>query len=111
MSVAVKAGIVSVARIREILMYDDWEELLHQIADYIYSRTPEQLAQLDRDLGIEEFRYKLLEEGKKKQLHNALSDYYNAITERTRIRKIIGDFIPDPTPCTIDDLGMNRGNL
>ena len=36
-------------------MNDDWEELLHRIVDYIYTRTPEQLAQLDKDLGIEEY--------------------------------------------------------
>ena len=36
-------------------MYDDWDELMRTIAEYIYSRTPEQLKQLDKDLGIEEY--------------------------------------------------------
>ena len=34
---------------------DDWEELLRNIAEYVYSRTPEQLAQIDKELGIEEY--------------------------------------------------------
>ncbi len=35
-------------------MKDDWAELLANIAEYIYSRTPEQLQQIDKDIRIEE---------------------------------------------------------
>lgn len=34
---------------------NEWDELLHRIAEYAYELTPEQLKQLERDLGIEEY--------------------------------------------------------
>ena len=34
---------------------DTWEGFLRRIALYVYSRTPEELAQLDKELGIEKY--------------------------------------------------------
>ncbi len=89
--------------------HDAWEELLRRIADYIFSRTPKQLEQLDKDLDIKEY---LTPFGVLRVKQNLLfARYYDTIASATRVRKLSGDFITDPMPCSIDDIGTIKEDL